>query len=45
VPSFVLIDPTVWPQYINATDRTGQTDRQTVNGRQKHRRTVLGDRL
>jgi len=27
-PSFVLIRPTVWPQYANVTDRTGQTDRQ-----------------
>jgi len=24
-----LIRPTVWPQYTNVTDRTGQTDRQT----------------
>ena len=23
-----LIHPTVWPQYTNVTDRTGQTDRQ-----------------
>jgi len=31
MPSFILIYPTVWPQYINVTDRqdrTGQTDRQ-----------------
>ena len=27
--SFMLIRPTVWPQYTNVTDRTGQTDRQT----------------
>ena len=27
VPSDILIDPTVWPQYTNVTDRTGQ-DRQ-----------------
>jgi len=28
--SFVLIHPTVWPQYTNVTDRqTGETDRQT----------------
>jgi len=27
-PSFILIRPTVWPQYTNVTDRqTGQTDR------------------
>jgi len=29
VPSFILIHPTVWPQYTNVTDRqdrTGQTD-------------------
>jgi len=32
MPSFLLIHPTVWPQYTNVTDRTGQdgqTDRQT----------------
>jgi len=28
IPSFILIRPTVWPQYTNVTDRTGQTDRQ-----------------
>jgi len=28
LPSFILIHPTVWPQYTNVTDRTGQTDRQ-----------------
>ena len=27
MPSFILIRPTVWPQYTNVTDR--QTDRQT----------------
>ena len=26
---FHLIHLTVWPQYTNVTDRTGQTDRQT----------------
>jgi len=35
MPSFILIRPTVWPQYTNVTDRqrgqTGQTDR-TDNG-------------
>jgi len=25
MPSFILICPTVWPQYTNVTDRTGQT--------------------
>jgi len=25
--SFILIYKTVWPQYTNVTDRTGQTDR------------------
>jgi len=33
VPSFILIRPTVWPQYTNVTERigqTGQTDRQTT---------------
>ena len=30
VPSFILIRPTVWPQYTNVTERTDrQTDRQT----------------
>jgi len=29
VPSFILIHPTVWPQYTNVRDRT---DRQTENG-------------
>jgi len=30
MPSFILIRQTVWPQYTNVTDRTGQdrTDRQ-----------------
>jgi len=32
IPSFILIDLTVWPQYTNVTDMTGQTDRQTDNG-------------
>jgi len=27
MPSFILIRPTIWPQYTNVTDR--QTDRQT----------------
>ena len=25
-PSFILLHLTVWPQYINVTDRTGQTE-------------------
>jgi len=28
MPSFILIHPTVWPQYTNITDSTGQSDRQ-----------------
>jgi len=32
MPSFILIRPTVWPQYTNVTDRTGQTDRQRSDG-------------
>jgi len=29
MPSFILIHPTIWPQYTNVTDRqTGHTDRQ-----------------
>jgi len=44
MPSFILIHPTVWPQYTNVTDRTHkqteQTDRQKTanrftNGRPK----------
>ena len=30
VPSGLLIRPTVWPQYTNATDRTCRQDRQTT---------------
>jgi len=25
MPSFILIHPTIWPQYTNVTDRTRQT--------------------
>jgi len=37
MPSFILIHPTVWPQYTNVTDRTDRTgqdrqDRQTDSG-------------
>jgi len=28
MPSFILIHPTTWPQYINVTDRQDGTDRQ-----------------
>jgi len=31
MPTFILIDPTICPQYTNVTDRTGQAD-QTDNG-------------
>jgi len=32
MPSFILIRPTVWPQYTNVTDRqTGQTDKQRTD--------------
>jgi len=27
MPSFILIHPSIWPQYTNITDRTGLTDR------------------
>jgi len=27
MPSFILIHPTVWPQYTNVTDRTDRQDR------------------
>jgi len=27
-PSFIMIHPTVWPQYTNVTDRTDRQDRQ-----------------
>jgi len=26
MPSFILIHPTVWPQYTNVTDRTDRKD-------------------
>jgi len=26
MPSFMLIHPTVWPQYTNVTDKTDRTD-------------------
>jgi len=34
MPNFILIHPTVWPQYTNVTDRTDRQDRQsqTDNG-------------
>jgi len=28
VPSFILIRPTVWPQYTNVAERERETDRQ-----------------
>jgi len=35
IPSFILIHPTVWPQYTNVTDRTDRhTDRQDRQGYQ-----------
>ena len=30
-PSFILIDPTVWPQYVDVTDRTDRKTEQTDN--------------
>jgi len=42
MPSFILIHPTVWPQYTNVTSRhTGQTDRQTGQRSDSIGRTVL----
>ena len=42
MPSFILVHPTVWPQYTNITDRqtdstdgTGQTAVRFTNGRPK----------
>ena len=32
LPSFILIRPTVWPQYTNVTDRQTGQDGQTDNG-------------
>jgi len=29
MPSFILIHPTVWPQYTNVTDRQDRQDRTT----------------
>jgi len=41
-PSFILIHPTVWPQFTNVTDRqTGQTDRQVRQWSDSIGRTVL----
>jgi len=37
MPNFILIHPTVWPQYTNVTDRQ---DRQT--GQDKRRQTDNG---
>jgi len=40
--SFIMIRPTVWPQYTNVTDRqTGQTDRQDRQRYDSIGRTVL----
>jgi len=41
VPSFILIHPTVWPQYTNVTDRQDRTDRQTGQRSNSKGRTVL----
>ena len=41
MPSFILINPTVWPQYTNVKDRT---DRQG-NGPIGQGEPFLGDRL
>jgi len=35
MPSFIVIHPTVWPQYTNVTYRTGQTGQDSIG------RTVL----
>ena len=40
MPSFILIHPTVWPQYTNVIDRTGQ-DRETGQRFDSIGRTVL----
>ena len=39
MPSFILIHPTVWPQYTNVTDRT---DRQTTVGQHRENRFTNG---
>jgi len=39
MPSFILIHPTVWPQYTNVTDR--ETDRQDRQRSDYIGRTVL----
>jgi len=31
IPSFILIRPTVWPQYTDVTDRTGQDRQRSSN--------------
>ena len=40
MPSFILIRPTVWPEYTNVTDRNGQ-DKQTGQLSDSVGRTVL----
>ena len=44
MPSFILIHPTVWPQYTNVTDRTGQTDNcPTAQGEPFYERSPRND--
>jgi len=39
VPSFILIRSTVWPQYTNVRDRTGETGQTTVGWHMTNRFT------
>jgi len=39
MPSFILIRPTVWPQYANVTDRTNRTGQTTVRWHRANRFT------
>ena len=41
MPCFILIHPTVWPQYTNVTDRTDRQDRQATYTVDNIGRTVL----
>ena len=47
MPSFILIRPSVWPQYTNVTDTTDRTDRHTAvaQGEPFHKRSPKNDTL
>ena len=39
MPSFMLIHPTVWPQYTNVTDKTDRQTQQSVAWAEAYLRT------